>query len=47
MLHFPYQDLTIMDACLECKVDYVDTANHEPLDTAKLNINGSGLIEKV
>ncbi|MDE6594481.1 MAG: saccharopine dehydrogenase NADP-binding domain-containing protein, partial [Oscillospiraceae bacterium] len=30
----PYQDLTIMDACLECKVDYVDTANYEPLDTA-------------
>ncbi len=31
----PYQDLTIMDACLECKVNYVDTANYEPLDTAK------------
>ncbi len=31
----PYQDLTIMEACLECKVDYVDTANYEPLDTAK------------
>jgi len=31
----PYQDLTIMDACLEAKVDYVDTANYEPLDTAK------------
>ncbi len=31
----PYQDLTIMDACLACKVDYVDTANYEPLDTAK------------
>lgn len=31
----PYQDLTIMDACLETKVDYVDTANYEPLDTAK------------
>ena len=26
----PYQDLTIMDACLECKVDYIDTANYEP-----------------
>lgn len=26
----PYQDLTIMDACLECKVNYVDTANYEP-----------------
>ncbi|MCM1524067.1 MAG: saccharopine dehydrogenase family protein [Ruminococcus sp.] len=31
----PYQDLTIMDACLECGVDYVDTANYEPEDTAK------------
>ena len=31
----PYQDLHIMDACLECKVDYVDTANYEPEDTAK------------
>lgn len=31
----PYQDLTIMDACLEAKVDYVDTANYEPEDTAK------------
>ena len=25
----PYQDLTIMDACLACKVPYVDTANYE------------------
>lgn len=31
----PYQDLTIMDACLACKIDYMDTANYEPLDTAK------------
>ncbi len=31
----PYQDLTIMEACLATKVDYVDTANYEPLDTAK------------
>lgn len=31
----PYQDLTIMDACLATKVDYVDTANYEPLDNAK------------
>lgn len=31
----PYQDLTIMDACLACKVDYLDTANYEPEDTAK------------
>ena len=31
----PYQDLTIMDACLATKTDYVDTANYEPEDTAK------------
>lgn len=31
----PYQDLTIMDACLATKTDYMDTANYEPLDTAK------------
>lgn len=31
----PYQDLTIMDTCLATKVDYVDTANYEPEDTAK------------
>ncbi|MBI5484259.1 MAG: saccharopine dehydrogenase family protein [Deltaproteobacteria bacterium] len=30
----PYQDLHIMDACLETGVDYLDTANYEPLDTA-------------
>ena len=29
----PYQDLTVMDACLECGVDYIDTANYEPEDT--------------
>ena len=31
----PYQDLTIMDACLEAGVHYLDTANYEPVDTAK------------
>ena len=29
----PYQDLTIMDACLICGVNYMDTANYEPEDT--------------
>ncbi len=28
----PYQDLTIMDACLAGKVNYIDTANYEPED---------------
>ncbi len=31
----PYQDLTIMEACLETGVDYLDTANYEPRDEAK------------
>jgi saccharopine dehydrogenase (NAD+, L-lysine-forming) len=31
----PYQDLTIMDACLATGVHYLDTANYEPKDTAK------------
>jgi saccharopine dehydrogenase (NAD+, L-lysine-forming) len=31
----PYQDLTLMDACLEAGVNYLDTANYEPKDVAK------------
>ncbi len=34
-LALPYQDLTIMEACLQTKTHYVDTANYEPIDTAK------------
>lgn len=34
-LALPYQDLTIMDACLATKTHYIDTANYEPVDTAK------------
>jgi saccharopine dehydrogenase (NAD+, L-lysine-forming) len=34
-LALPYQDLTIMDACLATKTHYVDTANYEPPETAK------------
>ena len=30
----PYQDLTIMEACLQCGVHYLDTANYEPKDVA-------------
>ena len=32
-LALPYQDLTIMDACLKTKVHYIDTANYEAEDT--------------
>ena len=31
----PYQDLTIMEACLKTGVHYLDTANYEPLEEAK------------
>ncbi len=31
----PYQDLTIMEACLKTGVHYLDTANYEHPDTAK------------
>lgn len=31
----PYQDLTIMEACLQTGVHYLDTANYEHPDTAK------------
>jgi len=31
----PYQDLTIMDACIECGIDYLDTANYEHPNEAK------------
>ncbi|MCX5810142.1 MAG: saccharopine dehydrogenase family protein [Proteobacteria bacterium] len=33
-LALPYQDLHIMDACLETGADYIDTANYEPPDEA-------------
>lgn len=32
-LALPYQDLSVMEACLECGVDYIDTANYEPENT--------------
>ena len=31
----PYQDLSIMDACLQAGADYLDTANYEPRDVAR------------
>ena len=33
-LALPYQDLTIMEACLACGCNYMDTANYEPKDEA-------------
>jgi len=34
-LALPYQDLVLMDACLEAGIHYMDTANYEPEDVAK------------
>lgn len=34
-LALPYQDLVLMDACLEAGINYLDTANYEPEDEAK------------
>lgn len=34
-LALPYQDLSLMEACLAADVDYLDTANYEPPDEAK------------
>jgi saccharopine dehydrogenase (NAD+, L-lysine forming) len=34
-LALPYQDLSIMEACLAAGADYMDTANYEPIDEAK------------
>ncbi len=36
-LALPYQDLSIMDACLATGVSYLDTANYEPLHEAKFS----------
>ncbi|TVQ38115.1 MAG: saccharopine dehydrogenase family protein [Spirochaetaceae bacterium] len=33
----PYQDLSIMDACLQTGVDYLDTANYEPREEARFS----------
>ncbi len=34
-LALPYQDLVLMEACLEAGIHYLDTANYEPEDEAK------------
>jgi len=42
----PYQDLVLMDACLECNVDYLDTANYEPKDEAKFEYHWQWAYQK-
>ena len=39
-LALPFQDLTIMDACLACGCNYMDTANYEPKDEAHFEYSG-------
>ena len=34
----PYQDLTIMEACLQAGVNYLDTANYEPVSYTHLTL---------
>ena len=34
----PYQDLSIMDACLDAGADYLDTANYEPIDVDRKSV---------
>ena len=43
-LALPYQDLTIMDACLACGCSYLDTANYEPKDEAHFEYSWQWLI---
>ncbi len=43
----PYQDLTIMQACLECGVHYLDTANYEHPDTAKFEYKEQWAFDKM
>jgi saccharopine dehydrogenase (NAD+, L-lysine-forming) len=45
-LALPYQDLPIMDACLETKTNYLDTANYEPKDEAKFEYSWQWAYEK-
>lgn len=42
----PYQDLTIMDACLEAGIHYLDTANYEPKDVAKFEYSWQWAYQK-
>lgn len=42
----PYQDLTLMEACLETGVNYLDTANYEPRDVAKSNTPGQWVYQE-
>ena len=41
-LALPYQDLSIMEACLRTGTDYLDTANYERATRRSSNINGMG-----
>ena len=42
----PYQDLAIMDACLETGVHYLDTANYEPPDVSTAGSGPTGSVSR-
>lgn len=45
-LALPYQDLKLMDACLEAGIHYLDTANYEPEDEAKFEYHWQWAYQK-
>ncbi|MBV7256730.1 saccharopine dehydrogenase family protein [Pacificimonas sp. WHA3] len=45
-LALPYQDLNLMEACLATGTPYLDTANYEPLDTAKFEYSHQWAYQK-
>ncbi|MBO7346190.1 MAG: saccharopine dehydrogenase family protein [Bacteroidales bacterium] len=42
----PYQDLTLMEACLRTKTNYLDTANYEPRDEAHFEYSWQWAFQK-
>ena len=42
----PYQDLTLMEACLRTKTNYLDTANYEPRDEAHFEYSWQWAVQK-
>lgn len=46
-LALPYQDLSLMDACLKAGIHYIDTANYEHPKNSNLSINFSGKKMKI
>ena len=45
-LALPYQDISIMEACLQTRTNYLDTANYEPKDEAKFEYSWQWAFKK-